>query len=64
VAFVGASDGLYAFDANLSQGCSGAPVVCAPLLHTLVGTSVTTPAVVAGQVHVMSAGRVVTLGLP
>jgi hypothetical protein len=64
VAYVGAMDGLFAFDANLSQGCSGAPVVCAPLLHTLVGTSVTSPAVVAGQVHVVSDGQVVTFGLP
>jgi hypothetical protein len=64
VAYVGSKDGLFAFDANLAQGCSGAPAVCAPLLHTLVGASVTTPAVVAGQVHVLSDGQVVTLGLP
>ncbi|MFN8041202.1 MAG: PQQ-binding-like beta-propeller repeat protein [Acidimicrobiales bacterium] len=64
VAYVGSMDGLFAFDANLSQGCSGAPLVCQPVLHVLAGTNVTTPAVVAGQVHVLSNGQVVTFGLP
>ena len=64
VAYVGSMDGLFAFDANLSQGCSGSPLVCQPLLHVLGGTSVSTPAVVDGRVHVMSNGQVVTLGLP
>jgi hypothetical protein len=64
VAYVGSMDGLFAFDANLVEGCSGAPLVCQPVLHVLGGTNVTTPAVVAGQVHVLSDGQVVTLGLP
>lgn len=64
VAYVGSMDGLFAFDANLSQGCSGTPLVCQPVLHVLGGTSVSTPAVVSGQVHIMSNGQVVTLGLP
>ncbi len=64
VAYVGSMDGLFAFDANLSQGCSGTPLVCQPVVHALVGTSVTTPAVVDGRVHVLSNGQVVTLGLP
>ncbi len=64
VAYVGARDGLYAFDAYLSQGCGGTPLVCQPLVHALGGTNVTTPAVIAGQVHVLSDGQVVTLGLP
>ena len=64
VAYVGSNDGLFAFDAGLVQGCSGAPLVCQPLLHVLAGTNVTTPAVVDGRVHVLSDGQVVTLGLP
>ena len=62
--YVGSNDGLFAFDAGLVQGCSGAPLVCQPVLHVLGGTSVTTPAVVDGRVHVLSNGQLVTLGLP
>lgn len=64
VLYVGSNDGLFAFDAGLVQGCSGAPLVCQPVLHVLGGTSVTTPAVVDGRVHVLSNGQLVTLGLP
>ncbi len=58
--YVGARDGnLYAFDANGTTGCSGAPKVCAPiwLATTAPGAEVTSsPSVVNGVLYVGSDG--------
>jgi outer membrane protein assembly factor BamB len=58
--YVGARDGnLYAFDANGTTGCSGAPKVCAPiwLATTAAGAEVaSSPSVVDGVLYVGSDG--------
>ena len=62
--FVGTRDGLFAFDSELNAGCSGVPLACTPLLHTLAGTWVSSPAVVLGSVYVQSNTKLVALRLP
>jgi hypothetical protein len=58
-------DGLFAFDADLSVGCTGAPAVCTPVAHLLPGTSgVTAPALQGNRLHVTANDQVVTFGLP
>lgn len=62
LAFVGGDGGIWAFDAALSSGCSGSPLVCHPLWHSLDGQQTSVPAVVNGKVHVISDGMLVVFG--
>ena len=63
VAYAATKDGLWAFDANLSTGCTGAPAVCTSLWHVLAATSVGAPAIDRQRIHVVSNGVLVTFTL-